>query len=487
MRDLRANAGEMRAVAERAEREAAAVLAGEGTTEREPGGELAALAEHDPAAAMDEIAAKKDALPYDEKLPALLAALERDPSMAARLGDAGLSPGEKLAVGLNLARKEPGMFLRAVESDDFGLTLEEKKAVMQDIIEQDTSLFSEAIARFRMAHEDVVDVIGRYGPDDRANLLKWLKIPAPDGTVPYTEFSHQDMAWFAKEGRMSRAERERFEKVEGADQASRALMFAIEAAFPDRADAERERFRAEQELLRPIVAVGELGAGSANKPLYVQIEGRTLPAVYKPAKREADIRSGIKAGEMAGREALASFIDRALQLDVVPPTVLRDGPEGLGAVQDWKVGEIAYKMGDGAYTDDRHEQLKRVGFLDWLTKNSDRHNGNWLVSPDGKHQAIDNGSIFGEEKNLYDKVRSWPLAALHHKGDTSFPPELRAKVERLLGAPKVMAALKIGFEATLSPTDAERAWKEFEGKLLDVAADKDWALPNTDWVDFPKH
>jgi hypothetical protein len=38
MRDLRANAGEMRAVAERAEREAAAVLAGEGTTEREPGG-----------------------------------------------------------------------------------------------------------------------------------------------------------------------------------------------------------------------------------------------------------------------------------------------------------------------------------------------------------------------------------------------------------------------------------------------------------------
>lgn len=486
---LDANAAAMQAVADEAQREAAKFVAAADANRklRNPkvkvdAALLVGLADLYPDKAVDGLIAKGKDFSYDDKLRVLLPALAADPDLGAKLDAAGLSPGEKFGVVLRLAKDSPFSFFRAAETSGLDFSLDEKKAIAQDMLERDPMLFPAAAENFRFSHDAIVDIIREYHPDDAAVLLKTLGIPGPEGAAPYADLrlSREETAWFMKSER-NPEKRAAFKTVERAKGASRDLMLAIEAAYPDRVASERERFQAEQQLFRPIERVGELYLkkdGSANKPLYINLEGRILPACYKPKRRETMMRRGIAQGEMVGRELLAAFVDRALKMDLVPPTVLRDGPDGIGTVQDWKVGKTAYRLGEEAYADKHDEQLTRLAFFDWMTQNSDRHDSNWLVSPDGKHQAIDNGSIFGKRVDRHDGLRSFPSAAMAGR---PLPPELRKNVEGLLGSPEVMAALKKGFEATLSAEDADRSWKEFVGRLERVISNPVFAIQPSEW------
>jgi hypothetical protein len=147
--------------------------------------------------------------------------------------------------------------------------------------------------------------------------------------------------------------------------------------------------------------------------------------------------------------------------------VLRDGPEGLGSVQDWRVGKTAAKHGnaDGI---EHMDQLMRVALLDWLTGNADRHMGNWVIGADGKHQAIDNGAMFPKRLTKYDGLRSVPSFMLEG---------------RLAGSPEVLKALKKGFDATLNKEDAARAWNEFSSRLEQAHTDKNFTIQPTEWLD----
>ncbi len=481
MQALAANGQAMDEVAEGARRRAEAVMAGEDIPDLTAEAELIEE-EENPEQAIDELIGRGPDASYEEKLNVLVPALEANPELGARLDEIGLSTGEKLGVLLRVARREPTAFFRAVETSNTPLSPEEQAAITQDLVEKNPALLPMAAKQFGFSHETLSRIISEAPQSDRKGLLHALEIPGPDGSKSYSDFSQDEIAWFM-EGETSPEKREVYEQVERVKEASRDLMLALEEAFPERQAAERERARMERELLGRIEAYRDLGADSANKPLVINLEGRDLPAVYKPKSREGFIRTGIKQGEMVGREVLATFIDRSLKLDLAPATVLRDGPEGIGTVQDWKVGTLAYKLGDQAYDQKHAEQLTRLALFDWLTNNSDRHNGNWLVSPDGKHQAIDNGSIFAKRVTVYDGLRSFPSSAM---AGQPLPPELRRNVEELAGSPEVMAALKQGFEATLSPEDAKRSWKEFTGKLKEIMDDKDFKIRNTEWIDFPK-
>ncbi len=499
---LDANGDTMRAVVDEARREAEALLP---FADTEPALDIASSAHAElgadtsesrspdqvargkAEAAMAALVAKgPEGSSYDEKLSIILPALEANPWLGYQLDAVGLSPGEKLGVMLRLAKKSPAAFFTAIKSSGIDFTKDEKMAITQDILEDIPENFPEAARRFNLSHDDVAEIIREYDPENRAVLLQVLKIPGREGTKAYMGFSQEEAAFFM-EAEKSVEKRGEFKKIEAVRKVSRDLMLAIEAAFPERAEAERERAKAERELMGNMESFGELSdpavkaTQTANKPLYVNFEGRLLPACYKPRKREAAIRSGIVKGESVGREALAAFIDRALKLDLVPPTVLRDGPEGIGSVQDWKVGQSAFKLAGDAY-DQRHEaELKKLAFFDWLTTNSDRHEGNWMVSPDGRHQAIDNGAIFGKRVDREDGLRSVPSDAM---AGLDLPSEIRKNVEGLIGSPEVMAALKKGFEATLSAEDAVRAWKEFTDKLELVMADKDFKIQDSEWLDF---
>src|SRR5438270_896814 len=81
---------------------------------------------------------------------------------------------------------------------------------------------------------------------------------------------------------------------------------------------------------------------ASNATLYCTIKApgrgkQTLAAcVYKPVAGERPLWD-FPVGTLAGREVAAYTVSRAAGFDVVPPTVMRDGPFGPGMCQLWSV------------------------------------------------------------------------------------------------------------------------------------------------------
>lgn len=63
--------------------------------------------------------------------------------------------------------------------------------------------------------------------------------------------------------------------------------------------------------------------------------GTVVPCVYKPVRGEQPLWD-FPDGTLADRERAAYLVSRALGWDLVPLTVLREGPAGPGMVQQWQ-------------------------------------------------------------------------------------------------------------------------------------------------------
>ena len=92
-----------------------------------------------------------------------------------------------------------------------------------------------------------------------------------------------------------------------------------------------------------IEIVGRILA-SSNNALFVRVTRpcpdpdpappQTLEAIYKPIIGERPL-DDFPDGTLAHREVAAWVASEAMGWDIVPPTVLRDGPFGQGMVQQW--------------------------------------------------------------------------------------------------------------------------------------------------------
>ncbi|WP_376770921.1 SCO1664 family protein [Streptomyces lonarensis] len=76
--------------------------------------------------------------------------------------------------------------------------------------------------------------------------------------------------------------------------------------------------------------------GASNAVFYATVEdaGRRTACVYKPVAGEQPLWD-FPEGTLAGREVAAAEVCRAMGWDLVPPTVLREGPHGPGMCQQW--------------------------------------------------------------------------------------------------------------------------------------------------------
>jgi uncharacterized repeat protein (TIGR03843 family) len=167
------------------------------------------------------------------------------------------------------------------------------------------------------------------------------------------------------------------------------------------------------------------------------LHGRVLPAsnatfvgelagvrvVYKPVAGERPLWD-FPDGTLAAREVGAYAVSEALGWDIVPPTVLGDGPHGPGMVQLWRdevedaapvdiVAEGRVPAGfrhvfDGLDAHDRevslvHEDsaaLRRMALFDVVVNNADRKGGHVLPMPDGHRHGVDHGLTFHVEHKL---------------------------------------------------------------------------------------
>ncbi len=143
-------------------------------------------------------------------------------------------------------------------------------------------------------------------------------------------------------------------------------------------------------------------------------EGQEIPAVYKPQRGEQPLWD-FPSESLASREVAAYTVSEALGFCFVPLTILRDGPLGVGALQQF----IDYNP-NYHYFSFKQEDLMRlrpVALFDLLVNNADRKGSHILVQKrTRKLFLIDHGLCFHSE----DKLRTvlWDFAG------ESFSPDL---------------------------------------------------------------
>lgn len=145
-------------------------------------------------------------------------------------------------------------------------------------------------------------------------------------------------------------------------------------------------------------------------------------AVYKPHRGERplwDFPDGLYL-----REAAAYDLARAIGWDVVPTTIVRDGPFGTGSVQ-WFV-EADFEQHYFTLLDDEatHPQLRRMAAFDLLANSTDRKGGHVLIDDDGHLWGIDNGLCLHAEFKLRTVI--WDFA------DEPLPTELVEDLDRFV-------------------------------------------------------
>lgn len=120
-------------------------------------------------------------------------------------------------------------------------------------------------------------------------------------------------------------------------------------------------------------------------------------AVYKPQRGERPLWD-FPEGTLCAREYAAAVVDAKLGLGIVPPTVLRDGPAGLGAVQLYIESDENFDVQDVVQT--HPDELRCMALLDVVINNADRKAGHLIADTQGKLWGVDHGVCFHDEPKL---------------------------------------------------------------------------------------
>jgi hypothetical protein len=159
-------------------------------------------------------------------------------------------------------------------------------------------------------------------------------------------------------------------------------------------------------------------ASNATLLARLELDDRHALGVYKPRRGERPLWD-FASGTLCLRETAAYVVSRELGWDLVPPTILREGPAGFGALQ-WFIDEN--EEGDVRELPQTHpDELRRVALLDAVINNADRKAGHLLIDQAGKLWGVDHGVCFNEDPKLRTVV--WV-----YEGEP-IPPELLSDLE----------------------------------------------------------
>jgi hypothetical protein len=180
------------------------------------------------------------------------------------------------------------------------------------------------------------------------------------------------------------------------------------------------------DLLRggELIVLGPLPrASNATFLAKVRDGSREVLAVYKPRAGETPLWD-FPDGTLYRREVAAFEVAEALGWPSVPPTVIRDGPGGIGSVQLF----VRADPREHYFTlaESRADDFRRVALFDLVVNNADRKSGHCLLGDDGTIWMVDHGVCFAAEPKLRTVI--WEFA-----GEPVMAP-MRADFERLATA-----------------------------------------------------
>jgi uncharacterized repeat protein (TIGR03843 family) len=151
--------------------------------------------------------------------------------------------------------------------------------------------------------------------------------------------------------------------------------------------------------------VGRLWASTNNAMLCLARRGGLEAAcIYKPVMGERPL-GDFPDYTLARREVAAFTVSRASGWEIVPPTVLRDGPFGEGMVQLWIKADDS--VDPVALVVNEDPRLRRMAAFDAAVNNTDRKAGHLVPVPGGHVYGVDHGVTFSPVPKLRTVLWAW--------------------------------------------------------------------------------
>jgi uncharacterized repeat protein (TIGR03843 family) len=246
-----------------------------------------------------------------------------------------------------------------------------------------------------------------------------------------------------------------------------------------------------------LVVLGRIMPAS-NHTFLTRLGDTGAQCVYKPSSGERPLWD-FTDGTLADREYAAWVVSDHLGWDIVPPTVLRDGPAGRGMVQLWMEPEESADdrpdpvdvvpegmMPPGflhvvdasgardepvALVHEDSEPLRRMAVFDIITNNTDRKGGHVLPMPGGHRHGVDHGVCFHTEDKLRTVLWGWA-------GQRLSPLELSGVESVLTG---LDSSLRESLEDLLTMREVDAVARRCE-RLLRVGS---FPMPRGGWPSIP--
>ena len=209
---------------------------------------------------------------------------------------------------------------------------------------------------------------------------------------------------------------------------------------------------------------------ASNATLYATstVGDHSLVCIYKPIAGERPLWD-FSDGCLAHREYAAFLVSDFLGFDLVPLTILRDGPYGPGMVQQWIDIDESIDLAKFFSTD--HPKLRAMALFDAIINNTDRKIGHLLPLDQERVFGCDHGVTFHSEDKLRTVLWQWA-------GDPFTLQELE-----LLELARSQVNGNLG--ELLSPLLTELEIVQIERRVSDLLNSGTFPLPNPDWPAVP--
>ena len=161
------------------------------------------------------------------------------------------------------------------------------------------------------------------------------------------------------------------------------------------------------------------------------LDDSSMRAIYKPLRGERplwDFPPGLYKREIA-----AYRLSAAMGFDLVPLTIERDGPGGIGSLQAFVEADFSeHYLTLHPERPDLHDQFRRLAAFDIVANNTDRKSGHCLIDTDDHVWAIDNGLCFSADFKLRTVI--WEF------GGEPIPADVLDAVQRVADSPPIDVA-----------------------------------------------
>ena len=226
---------------------------------------------------------------------------------------------------------------------------------------------------------------------------------------------------------------------------------------------------------------------ASNNTLLVDIDG--VRYVYKPISGERPLWD-FPDETLALREVAAYRVSELLGWNLVPPTSLVDGAEGLGSLQLWVDAELKEVdlFAPGTVPDDwfsilggidetggeivlahsPNPKLAQLALFDVIINNADRKAGHILTTEGGHILGIDHGVTFHEEPKLRTVLWGWSQSAI----DAQLLVDIRALGGQIADSNLAELLAPIEIEALL-------------GRIEQILATRTYPEPSAQWPAVP--